>query len=53
MRISKVYLDAVNSFCLVFLFCLKDKLLEDGIRTGDDTGEIERGGRLDGGVNVS
>ena len=53
MGISKVYLNAVNGLRLVFLFCLEDKLLEDGIGTGDNTGETEGGGCLDGGANVS
>lgn len=36
MRVCKVDLDAVDSLCFVFLLCLEDELLEDGIATSHD-----------------
>ena len=36
MSICEVYLDAMNSFGLVFLLCLKDKLFEDSVGTCND-----------------
>ena len=45
MSICEVYLDAMDGFSFVFLFCLKDQLFENGIGTCDDA-DKEKGRQL-------